>query len=144
MILRNPDDDTETDIGEYHKDLLLANWKYFAAVFLGMEEDVIAYFSGRKPGTTISSHYRDFSNPFQLMQLRSYFTRMELLFSDYITTEHSSHVTLKDLNRTIRSSPQYDATELDIEFCLRDSGEQKFCINAPYGCHVEIEIIKEK
>lgn len=144
--LTSPEEDTTTNIGQYHHDLLLTNWEYHAAHTVGMDNDTISYMAGRKPDMVVNSNYRDFSHPLQQKALMLECEKLATVFeSPAVTVNTASHpVKLGSRRQIIPYTPQVHPTELVIEVDLQQNASLEFLAEALHGYYVDITFIKEE
>lgn len=144
--LTSPEEDTSTNIGRYHYDLLLTNWEYHAAHAVGMDNDTISYVAGRKPDMVVNSNYRDFSHPLQQKALMLEFGKLVAAIEPpAATTNTVSHpVKLGSRRQIIPYTPQATPTELVIEVDLQQNTSLAISAEALHGCYIDITFIKEE
>lgn len=141
--LSSPEEDTSTDIGRYHHDLLLTNWEYHAAHTVGMDNDTISYMAGRKPDMVVNNNYRDFSHPLQQKALMLECERLASTIEAPAATVYAATHTVKVGSRrqVIPYTPQSTPTELVIEVDLQQNTSLEFLAEALHGCYIDITFI---
>lgn len=147
IVLNNPDDGIESDIGQYNRDLLVSNWKMQAARIAEMDRAAISYLSGTRQKTVTNNNYRDFSHPLQLKKLKVNLEKLQTKIEQALPLPDKKciHMSLRDnMRKTVMYAPQATATEIVIELQMKESDRVELELDALHGCIMSIEYLEEK
>ena len=147
MILDEEKAPKRDDIDDYHGDILLRNFEYHARYTALMEPEAVDYLAGRKPWTTESQYYCDYSNTYIQLKMRVQLDRWAAKLMPQCEPIKPQRVVLEEAKKLeICSVPSTNLNEMYIELDIGETCESEDLlleIFGRYGGSIYVDFYEE-